>query len=111
MSKRKQKEKIQQLNTAIDNNYTLPEEEKKYWRENAAKLSPIALDSIIADINETNEYVNQCLRAALENDPKGEHLNNLKTIVNKTKKETRSLEEGTQQPNAEEFLENQMNQL
>ncbi len=101
-----QENKIQRLRGELEKSIVISDAQKKFWSETGPAMSPVALDCLLNDIVEANRYVNECINAALKNDPESTYSSMLKNQEKKIRSEAYRIEEQAEKPDAEAILNN-----
>lgn len=99
------------LRNEISRSLLISEAEKNFWLEKIEELPEVNLDRLFDQFQSKNKIVDGFIQEALDNDPDHHYLFQLKNLHQKIKKKGFQIEETTQQPNAESFLENELNNL
>lgn len=99
---------IKKFKTEIEKSLLLSIEDKKFWLENAGKLSKFALQQIYDQVHEKNKLVEIYIKTALADDTDQVYLKELKDKVKKLKKNTLKIAEKEEEPEAEKFLKEKL---
>lgn len=92
----------------LERSLLLEETEKDYWRNRAATMPLQILQNTCTLIKKKNQIVDKYISAALDEDPSGNYQKGLQELINKIKTDTYSIEQKSEQAEAEKFLESNL---